>query len=129
MEWPELANAPPQNLTPDDGDIPAVTDTLAAKAVHLSKRKESQSFKISNCKSELEILFEKTYSFVYSDTLKEGLRAPLLGYKSASFPISTNSRVTPAALTAGESKAFLIAWASRKAAEMLFWPKLTPQIT
>jgi hypothetical protein len=55
--------------------------------------------------------------------------APLFKYKSASLPISTESRTIPAFFTAGEENALTIDPASRKAAVMLFWPKFTPHVT
>jgi hypothetical protein len=64
----------------------------------------------------------------YCWTLNELFRAPLLAYRSASFPISIASSVIFASRKAVEVNALAMALASRNAAVRLFWPKLTPQV-
>ena len=57
--------------------------------------------------------FLRTHSFTYCVGPQGSFLAPLLTYKSASFPISRKSKVIPAFLTAEEAKALMIALVSR----------------
>lgn len=69
-----------------------------------------------------------TYWVTYCWTLNELFRAPLLGYRSASFPISIASSAIFASRKAVEVNALAIALASKKASVRLFSPKLTPHV-
>ena len=119
--------APPckETFFPRVGLTAAVT--VSANVVHLHTDKHGHTTKCHRIHRRPGVY--KTYWGTYCWTLNELGRAPLLVYRSASFPTSIASSVMSKSWKAFEVNAFAMAIASRNAAVRLFSPKLTPHMT